>query len=326
MSESLPDPVIDDLALRVLHGLADDAGRAELARLLACSPENRRRFLDHASLHGMLAREAIAGSLAQNPVVFFGNLEKPHVTKVRRLLAFWLPAAAAVIVACIAAVIFRPANAMAALERVIVAMNEVRDRSYTIEVIDAGSDSESQRADRGRFPPSNHLHGATLWLRGPGEFVLSQALPNGETRIIGGDSIQSWSMRGSGPVRVSPDPKRFSRAIFEPNGEFAFLDLRTQLGQLKQRYRIEWIDRSSPHVRKLCGLRHSHESGGPGEIEIWFHPDTGLIERMILRQLPRGNGGPRSIAIILQSAESLPPDFFQHTRHHEPGRTVLEES
>jgi hypothetical protein len=326
MSESAPDPSIDDLALRVLHGLADDTGRAELARLLASSPENRRRFLDHAVLHGMLAREAKAGSLAENPVVFFGNLEKPPVRKVRRLLGFWLPAAAAVMVACIAAVIFRPASAMAALDRVIVAMNEARDHSYTIEVIDAGSETDPPRPDRGRFPPSKHLDGATLWLRGPGEFVLSQALPNGETRIIGGDVNQSWSMRGSGPVRFSPDPKRFSRAIFEPNGEFAFLDLRTQLGQLKQRYRIEWLDRSSPHVHKLRGLRHSQETGGPGEIEIWFRTDTGLIERMILRQLPRGNGGPRSIAIILRSAEPLPPDFFQHTRHHEPGRTILTES
>lgn len=326
MSKSMPDPQIDDLAPRVLHGLADDAGRAELARLLASSPESRRRFLNHAVLHGMLASEAKAGSLAQNPLVFFDNLEKPSVRKVRRLFGFWLPAAAAVMVACIAAVIFRPANAMAALDRVIVAMNEARDRSYTIEVIDAGPDSESQRADRGRFPPSNHLDGATLWLRGPGEFMLSQALPNGETRIIGGDSNHSWSMRGSGPVRVSSEPKRFSRAIFEPNGEFAFLDLRTQLGQLKQRYRIDWLDRSSRDVLKLRGLRHSHKSGGPGEIEIWFSPDTGLITRMILRQLPRGNGGPSSIAIILRSAEPLPPDFFQHARHHEPGRTVLPES
>ena len=325
MSKSLPDAEFDDLVLRVLHDMADDAQRAELARLLACSTENRRRFLDHAGLHGILAREAKAGSLAENSQVFFGNLEKPPVRKGRRVLGFWLPAAAAVMVACITAVIFRPSNAMAALDRVIVAMNEARDRSYTIEVIDAGSDSESQRADRGRFPPSNHLHGATLWLRGPGEFVLSQALPNGENRIIGGDGNQSWSMRGSGPVRVSPDPKRFSRAIFEPNGEFAFLDLRTQLGQLKQSYRIEWLDRSSPHVHKLRGLRHSHESGGPGEIEIWFRQDTGLIERMILRQLPRGNGGPRSIAIILRSAEPPPPDFFQHTRHHEPGRIILTE-
>jgi len=325
MSETDPIPAIDDLSLRVLHDLADDAERAELARLLVTSPDNRRRFLDHAALHGMLAREAKAGALAENPHAFFKNIERISVPKTNRLLRFWLPAAAAVIVACIAILTFMPTNAMAALERVIVAMNEARDRSYSIEVISAGPDAGPSRSDRGRFPPANHLDGATLWLRGPGEFVLRQTLPNGETRIIGGDGTQSWSMKGDGPVRVSPDPNRFGRAIFEPNGEVAFLDLRTQLDQLKRLYQIEWLDRGPRETWKLRGLRRSHEQGGPREIELWFSPDTGLIQRMILNQLPRGNGGPQSIAIILRSTEPMASDYFQHTSHHEPGRTILKE-
>lgn len=326
MTRPAPDPRIDDLATRVLHGLADEAERAELALLLAHSQENRLRFLEHTSLYGMLTCEAKAGSLAKHPDVFFKKLEKPTTGKTIPLLRFLLPVAAAVIAACVAVVIFRPTNAIAALDRVIVAMNEPQDREYRIEVVVDGPDSVSSRADRGRYPPSNHLHQAVLWLRGPGEFVLSQKLPNGQTRLIGGDGNQSWSMRGSGPVRVSPDPKRFGRAIFEPNGEFAFLDLRTQLGQLKENYRLEWLDHDSPDVLKLRGLKHSQNKGGPGEIEIWFHRDTGVIERMLLRQLPRGNRGPRSIAIILQSAKPLAPDFFHHSSHHEPGRTVTPES
>ncbi|MBN8457242.1 MAG: hypothetical protein J0M04_05310 [Verrucomicrobia bacterium] len=325
MSEIDPIPAIDDLSLRILHDLADDDERAELARLLATSPDNRRRFLDHAALHGMLAREAKAGAMAENPHAFFGSLEKVSVRKTSRLSGFWLPAAAAVIVACIAILTFMPTNAMAALDRIIAAMNEARDRSYTIEVINAGPDSGASRSDRGRFPPANHLDGATLWLRGPGEFVLRQTLPNGETRIIGGDGTQSWSMKGDGPVRVSPDLNRFGRAIFDPNGEVAFLDLRTQLDQLRRLYQIEWLDRSSRETWKLRGLRRSHEQGGPREIELWFSPDNGLIQRMILNQLPRGNGGPVSIAIILRSTEPLAPDYFQHTSHHEPGRTLLAE-
>lgn len=325
MSASTPDPTFDDLALRVLHDLADDAERAELARLLASSPDNRRRFLEHSALHGMLSREAKAGVLAEDPRVFFEKQERGSIAKTNRMLRFWLPAAAAVIAACVAIFIFLPVNAMAALDRVIVAMNEARDRSYSIKVIDAGSDAGTSRTDRGRFPPANHLDGASLWLRGPGEFVLSQTLPNGETRIIGGDGTQSWSMRGDGPVRVSPDPDRFGRAIFQPNGEAAFLDLRTQIDQLKRLYRIEWIDRDSRETWKLRGFRSSHEQGGPREIELWFDPDTGLVQRMILNELPRGKGGPRSIAIILRSTEALAPDFFQHSKHHEPQRTVLQE-
>ena len=325
MSDSAPDPKIDDLSLRVFHGLADDGDRKELSGLLATSAENRRRFLDHAVLHGMLAREAKAGTLAEDPHAFFGSLEHVPVPKKNRWLKYWLPAAAAVIVVCFAAVMLLPANAMAALDRVIVAMNEAGDRTYTIEVIEPGSEPGTPRADRGRFPPANHLDRATLWLRGSGEFVLSQNLPNGETRILGSDGTESWTVRGPGPVRVSSDPDRFGRAIFAPSGEIAFLDLRNQLDELKLLYQLEWLDRTSLEIWKLRGLRLSNDQGGPREIELWFHPQSGLLERMILRQLPRGNGGPRSISIVLQSSEPLPADFFRHTSHHEPGRAVLTE-
>jgi hypothetical protein len=325
MNASPFHPSIDELAPRILHETADDADRAELARLLAASPENRRRFLDHTALHGLLAREAKAGFLAENPDTFFGSLETISVPKRNRVFKLWLPAAAAVIFACFLATMLLPANAMAALDRVIAGMNESRDRSYTIKVVEPASNPETSRTGRGRFPPSNHLDGATLWLRGPGEFVLRQSLPNGETRINGGNAMESWSLRGDGPLRVSTDPQRFGRAIFAPNGEVTFLNLRTQLDELKRLYQIEWLDQKSRQTWKLRGFRRTHEQGGPREIELWFSPDTGLLERMILRQLPQQNGGPRSIAIILHSTDPLPADFFQHTKHHEPGQTIIQE-
>lgn len=316
---------LDDLALRTLHGMADDAERAELARLLASSPESRRRFLDHAMLHGMLAREARAGAFAGDTIGFYRDLEDPPAQKKHRLLGFWLPAAAAVVAACLVTISLLPTKASAALDRVIETMSEVRDRTYRIEVIEPSDEPMESRPDRGRFPPANHLDGATLWLRGPCEFVLSQSLPNGQTRVIGSDGGESWTLRGGDPVRVSPDPDRFGRAIFAKSGEIAFLDLRSQLDDLKPLYRIEWLDRSSRETWKLVGSRRSADQGGAREVELWFDPGTGLLERMILRQLPRGNGGPRSIAIILQSTEPLPADFFRHDHHHEPGRTIRTE-
>jgi len=318
-------PLIDDLALRVLLDMADDADRTELARLLAGSPENRRRFLNHTALHGMLAREAKAGAFAESPSVFFRQLEHVPERKPKRLVKFWLPAAAAVIVACFTTLMLLSAKAEEALDRMIHAMNETRDRIYQIEVMDPGSGSSASRPDRGRFPPANHLDGATFWLRGPGEFVLRQSLPNGQTRMIGGDRSGSWSMRGDGPVRVSTDPERFGRAIFDSSGEIAFLNLRTQLEELKRLYQIEWLDRASSETWKLRGIRRSADQGGPREIELWFQPESGLLERMILRQMPRENGGPRSIAIVLRSTEPQPTDFFHHSRHHESGRTILTE-
>lgn len=322
MSRSDPHPSIDDLAPRLLHDLADDSERAELARLLAESPENRRRFLEHTGLHGMLAREAKAGAFAECSTAFFHQLEDLPARKSNRLAKIWLPAAAAVLAACFAILMFLPAKAEAALDRVMTAMNEARDRTYRIEVIEPGPGGGASPPDRGRFPPANHLDGAILWLRGRGEFVLSQTLPNGQNRMVGADGSMSWSMRGDGPVRVSVDPERFGRAIFDTSGDIAFLNPRTQLEALKQLYEIDWVDRASPHTWKLRGVRRSPDQGGPREIEIWFQPQSGLLERMILHELPRGKGGPRSIAIILQSTEPLPPDFFNHARHHEAGRII----
>lgn len=324
MSDS-NSPSLDNLALRTLHGLADEGERVELARLLGSSPESRRRFLDHAMLHGMLAREAGAGAFAADAPAFFRDIEHPPARKKRHLLGFWLPAAAAGIAACVVAFSLLPTRASAALERVIQTLNESHDRTYRIEVIEPADEEMPPRADRGRFPPANFLDGARLWLRGPGEFVLSQSLPNGQSRVIGSDGGESWSLRGGEAVRVSPDPERFGRAIFARSSDLAFLDLRTQIDDLKPLYQIEWLDHSSRETWKLIASRRSADHGGPREVELWFHPETGLLQRMILRHLPRGNSGPRSVAVILESTAPLPADFFSHGHHHEPGRTILTE-
>ena len=304
------DPLIDELAPGVLLDTADEARRARLASLLAASPENRRRFVDHAVLHGMLAREARAGAFAENPELFFRRLENTEASEPKSLLRFWLPAAAAAALVLFFTFSFLPNRAEASIDRVIQAMERVLDRTYSIQVIEPGPDPAPARTDRGRFPPANHLDGATLWLRGEGEFVLRQSLPNGQTRIIGADRARSWSMRGDGPARISDDPARFGRAVADGSGDIVFIDPRARLADLKRLYHLEWLERPSAGCWKLVGKRRSPDQGGPREIEVWFQPDSGLLERLILRQMPRANGGPRSLAIILRSTEPLPPDFF----------------
>jgi hypothetical protein len=326
MSESDYQAAIDELAPRVLHGLEDEAGRTELSRLLATSAANRRRFLDHVSLHAMLAQEAKAGAFAENKLAFFDEMGGRPPSKVKRFTRLWIPAAAAVIVASLLILPLLPTTAVAALDRVIKAENAGHDRTYRIEVLEAGSgDAPERRDDRGRFPVGNHLDGATMWLRGPGEFVLRQKLPDGSTRVMGCDASGSWSLRGSGPVHVSDNPGRFGGWVFSKSGEFAFLDLRSQLEELRRFYQIESLDRSDRNLWKLHATRLSSNERGPRDVELWFDPQSGLLERMILRQLPRGNGGPRSIGIVLQSSDPLPPSFFSHDHHHESGRAVLKE-
>ena len=314
---------IDELAPRVFHGEATGDERADLARLLTLSPENRRRFLDHAALHGMLSRAAKAGALAENPNTFFQSLETSPAPKRNAFRKFWIPAAAAAAIA-LASLPFLPMSASAALDHIIAATTAKLDRTYQIEAPEDRSNKQAPpRSDRGRFPVETFLDHSTLWLRGADEFVLRQDLPNGETRILGANASESWTIRGNNPVSLSHDASRFGGGLLAKHRELAFLDLRHQLADLKRLYQIEWLDKSSSGRWKIRGTRANADQGGAKEIELWFDPASGLLERMILRQLPRANGGPRDISVVLESTNPLPADFFTHTHHHEPGRPVL---
>lgn len=319
-----PRTTMDDLYLRVIEGIADQADRAELLHLITTSADYRRRFIDGAILHGMLVREARGGAFAMDAGKFFRHLERPSRGDSQKLRRFLLPVAALLLISLIV-ISLLPTRASAALDQVIGGMNESHDRTYRIQVIEPAQESARSQTERGRFPPANHLDGATLWIRGTREFILSQTLPNGQKRMIGGDAHQSWSLRGGEALRLSRDPDRFSRAIFTKNGDVAFLDLRSQLNELKQLYQLSWMDRTSSELWKLSGTRNTADQGGPREIEIWFNPHTQILQRMILRHLPRAHGGPRSLAIVLQSSEPLPPDWFQHHRHHEPNHPIINE-
>lgn len=321
MSKPADHQELDDLALRVLHGIADEAEQAALQELLRMKPEARHRFVLQATQHAMLCREGAAGSLAADRRLYFERLEDdrqglPWAKKA------WLAAAAVAATLLIASLLLRPTDAMAALERVVQVAQETVTRCYSVRVLEAGP-PEAPATGRGPYPPANHLEGATLWMKGPGEFVLRQGLPNGEIRLFGGDRAGSWTMRGLGPVKVSPDPTRFGRAIFAPSGEVAFLDLRTQLSRLKADYDVEWLDDESTDVRKLRAVRQRQAQGGPKEVELWFDPASGVIDRLILRQLPRNNGGPRSLELVLLSSDPPPDAFFRHESHHEPDRPIL---
>jgi len=320
-----PPPDLDDLIVRALHGLATPEEREELSRRLAASADSHERFIDHANLHAALIGEARAGAFAANPTVFFDALQRPAPS--RRFRFRWLPAAAAALIVGMVTltVVVWPVRASAALNRVIQAMDQ-SDRAYQIEVLDDGGDPpQPARADRGPYPPGAFLDGAKLYLRGRDQFVFEQRLPNGETRVMGSDGLTSWSLRSRGPVHVSTDASRFGGGVLAGREDLAFLNLRSQVEELRQFYQLEWSDAKdapAPGLRGLHGIRRDASRGGAKEIELWFEPATGLIRRMVCTGLPRNHGGPASVAINLNSAAALPPDFFSHKSHHEPDRPV----
>ncbi len=312
---------LDKLTLRHLHGLASDAERAELGELLRGDDDCRVRFVSHAGQHAMLCGEAQAGSLAADKVLYFEQLAGTSARRPWPRRA-WLAVAAVATVFLISLLLLRPSDAMAALEKVTLVAEQALTRCYGVRVLEPG-DATQVPAGRGPYPPSSHLEGAVLWMKGPGRFALRQQLPNGETRMFGGDQKGSWTMRGTGPVRVSPDPTRFGRATFSAGGEFAFLDVRSQLGQIRSDYALSWLPDAADGTRRLLASRQRPASGGPKEIELWFDPSDALLRKVILRQLPKDQGGPRSLELNLLSVDPLPDDYFRHEYHHAPDRPVI---
>ena len=329
---------LEDLILRTLHGLADEAEGAALASRLAASSEARELFADHAMLHGFLAAEAKAGGFAADREAFFAELANPPSTPniVRNRRWWWLSAAAAMVVGLLSlTLLVLPNNAAAALDQVIAALDRPVDCSYVIRVLDSGADrqggNQAEKPDRGRFPPAAFLAGARLHVRGSSQYVLEQALPDGFTRTLGSDGQTSWCIRGDGPVRTSADPNHFGAGILAGRQGTPFLELRTQLEDLRRFYKLDWFTPpaapdAQTRLKGLRGSRHSAAQGGPREIELWFDPASGQIHRMLLNGLPREAGGPASIALELASTTPLPPDFFHHQAHHEPSRRIEAEA
>lgn len=317
---------LDELTALVLHERASEPERTELALLLERSADARRRFVRHAILDGMLADAGEGGAFAPDEERFFRVLENPTSHGVKRPLRTMAPVAALLVFVLGGLGLLLPVGTASALERLRVALEQELDRTYRIEVLDTFvEDTDPPRVDRGRYSVGAHLDGATLWLRGPQRFVLEQHLPNGETRTIGSDGREAWSVRGNGPVRVSFETGRFGGSVLEKRRELAFLDLRQQVLNLERSYALEWVERAdSDSLSRVRGTRRSEVRGGPRDIELWFD-DDGITHRMVLRRLPRGNGGPRSVSIELVSCTPLPTDFFQHHAHHEPNRPILRE-
>lgn len=329
-----PD-ALDDLMIRSFHGLASAADSAALTSLLKASSEARARYAAHAQLHGLLASEAKAGTFAADREAFFADMEKTpaHAIIMRTRRWWWLSAAAAMIVGLFSLTLLLAPNNASALNQVIAALDRSVDCSYVIKVIDHGSDHPAppiDQPDRGRFPPAAFLDGARLYLRGTNQYLLEQYLPDHVIRLLGSNGQSSWSIRGDGPVRTSTDPYHFGAGVLAGKQKTPFLELRTQLEDLRQFYQLEQLKpvtdpTTSIQLAGLRGSRHTTAQGGPKEIELWFDARSGQIHRIQLSGLPREAGGPASIMLELTSTAPLPADFFQHQSHHDGSRPVESE-
>jgi hypothetical protein len=292
--------------------------KSELQTVLLSDPEARRQFWRDTRVHGLLrllAEQKFGVREAQK------ELALPAKTKIARPRRLWLGAAAgaaaAILVVFLGLLLTRPLDASAALQQVIDAASQARDRTYTVSVLQG---NPVRPISGGR---SLSLEGAVVYLRGKDRYVVIQDLTDGERqRTTGFDGKESWSFIGNGAVKVSDDPRRFSGNLPGSHHDFAFTNLHDELESLGEGYDIELRDAQDSGTRRLSASKKSRDVRGPREVEIWFDPDSGTIQKLELYGLPKGRGGPRAIRLTLTDQHDLGADFFSHAAHHEAGRTI----
>ena len=316
VSASKASEIVADSIL--IHGLLSDIG-------------SRNDDAEADRIHAVMQRiDAESESAAMNNAA-------PYEPQRRRWFAMLTSALTITAALMVMFFIFGPhqsvSAAMASLEKVVEAAARPLDRTYSVRVIE-----EYPRDKRPRNLPQEdwdrraeeQIDGATLFVRGANQYVMTVMLSSGEKRTSGFDGKQSWAFRQSGPVRVSTDPNRFRGGVPGGQQDIPFLNIHANLSQLRTGYDIELGDEhenagNGAALSKLIGVRKSRDVRGPKQVEIWFDADSGTVHKMLLDGLPRGGGGPKSLTLELIDQSDLDSQFFFHESHHELGRRVVSE-
>jgi len=221
--------------------------------------------------------------------------------------------------------------ATVSIDTMITASLEEVDRTYRVHVVEEFTPGELKSATpvEGQRRQET-VDDATLVVRGLDKFVLLHSPISGLGRYSGCDGQQSWSFRDGSPVHVSPDLARFRTSLPGQQHDLPMLNIQEHLAQLKAGYRIELIPgsktgRNGEALSQLTGVKKSKEIPGPKEIEIWFDGSAGSIHWMLLDELPRGQGGPKSILLELVGQSPVADEFFTFQFHDVLSRRVISE-
>lgn len=299
-----------------LDGVLTAADEATLNEWVKADPANAVEFAEAARLHDRL-RSVFAPAIAV--------AERPQVVgRPGRGWRWsrWAGGIAALLLFGLFAVWWNtptPLTAAAELDRLIERSEASGDRTYVIRTLDAASEPFDDR-----HPP---IDGATLHVRSPDRYVLVRTFPDGRPFATGSDGERSWSAppAGAGAVRVSGDPLRFRGPLPGNQHGIPFVNLRSDLVQLRDAYTVTPLPSDSAGRRGLLAEKKSAEFRGPRRVELWYDPASGVIQRMVFAGMPKARGGPDSVTVELTNQRELPADFFHHTAHHTPDRRVIEE-
>lgn len=231
-----------------------------------------------------------------------------------------LTAAAALMIAFLLRSGSPRSQAYAAVDQVVAAAHKPIDRQYRVRVDLAGG----------------HAAESMLYVRGGEKFCLKHPAPLG-VLWLGGDRQKSWLVPALPflPVRVSHDPKLIREFLRE--GDVALtpqvLQVTSILSRLadRERYELELRPTEQIHsapgkpgasLERIHGRRSEASSIWPETVDVWADPQSGQMKRMVMEWRP--DTAIQRITLELAGEEPQPDDWYEHTRHHQPGRTIME--
>lgn len=300
-----------------LDGSFTEEAQARLNDALRSDPAALKAYCDQMRMHALLAWRAGAGEPSTDLLV---PRERKVIALPSRLRLWrwcgWAAAALLMLGLLIFSLTPSPATAAAAVMAMQKALQR-GNRSYAISVL--AGDPQMVMNNGGTLS----YEGAVLHLRGDRQFVLVRPIIEGGQRFTGSDGTENWDFSGNGPVKVSRDPKRFRGGLPGEQQDAVFLDFRGQLSRLQSGYDISLEDvPGAVDLAMLKARKKNRDVRGPNDMQLTFRRESGVIVTLEMHGLPRARGGPDALRLTLTSDTALPPDFFSHAAHHEPGRPV----
>ncbi|MFO0877931.1 MAG: hypothetical protein U0840_11310 [Gemmataceae bacterium] len=300
-----------------LDGVLTEEQEGELNAWIKAAPENAAKFAEMLRFHDRLHNILAAGQTNLSPSGLPISHARPHRSWHQAVLVSGLVAIAAIVLVAIWSSYPPQVSASTELDRLIDRATEAGDRSYSIRNLDEVPEQPEERR-----PP---IDGATLHVRPPDQYVLVRKFPDGRSFVTGSDGEKSWSVPPTGAVRVSGDPMRFRGPVPGHQHGIPFVNLRSDLVQLRDAYVVTPLGADATGKRGLLAVKKSPEYRGPNRVELWYNPATGIIHRMLFAGMPKARGGPDRVAVELLEQRALGNEFFHHQMHHAADRRVIEE-
>ncbi|MDB5339007.1 MAG: hypothetical protein JWN70_4626 [Planctomycetaceae bacterium] len=223
--------------------------------------------------------------------------------------------------------------AQAAVEQALQVAAEHRDRQFRVIAELQPAEGALQQIE------------SQLFVRGPNEFVLNHpGLLPGARLWIGTDGQIIWAVPQIGPVLVSRENGPLKDWLNQFQVSTPYLQLTTVLTNLRDRYTVQELpaenlasttqEATGQRFRRIHGTSRvgSMQTGSsiakllPGDIDLWVHPITGEVRRLVLNWPALPSGVPRTVQRVtfdLVNIDPQPVDWYQHQPHHRPERRIV---